>query len=309
MVALSRSQQLELYRIESFQAHLAYVTRAYLEPWAAALAACGVVPPAAARLAVIVDDRPTPLLRACVLNTLLMGRLGWRVKWFTSPRALAASQQLVADLGPWVEVIGIAVDGAEALSWQAYNTLLKDPLFWRMLGAERVLTFQVDTLLIEPPQAEVFSYDYVGSPWARGRILSVDFPVYGADLELLGVEWESRALCGTTPAGVSNGNGGLSVRHCERMAEIAERCSSPPQEPEDIFFARCLAAGSIAAVLPPLAVVQRFSCETQAQHCSGAHAAWRYLAAGEVAELLERHLKQVMALTAIGVLGSQVGGR
>ncbi|MCP9847820.1 hypothetical protein KBY86_13115 [Synechococcus sp. Lug-A] len=306
MVALSRSQQIELYRIESFQTHLAYVARVYLEPWAALLGAAGGGPAAESRLAVIVDDRPTPHLRSCVLNTLLMGRLGWRVKWFTSPQALAASRQLVADLGPWVEVIGIAVDGAEALSWQAYNTLLKDPQFWRMLETERVLTFQVDTLLIEPPEEEVFAYDYVGSPWARGRILSMDFPIYSAELELQGVEWESRALCGTTPQGVINGNGGLSVRHCERMAEIAERCSSPPEEPEDIFFARCLAAVSIKAVLPPLPVVQRFSCETQAQRCSGAHAAWRYLAAGEVAELLERHLKQVMALTAIGVATSRV---
>ena len=38
MAGLSRNKQLELYRIESFQAHMAYVRRAYLEPWAAALA-------------------------------------------------------------------------------------------------------------------------------------------------------------------------------------------------------------------------------------------------------------------------------
>lgn len=299
MAGLSRSKQLELYRIESFQAHMGYVRQAYLEPWAAALVANGREPGPDVRLAVIVDDRPTPLLRACVLNTLLMGRLGWRVKWFTSPRALAASRKLLADLIGWVEVIGIAVDGAEAFSWASYNTLLKDPQFWRLLGAERVLTFQVDTLLIEPPQEEVFGYDYVGSPWAQGRIVSEDFPVYSAQLQHQGQAWESRALCRTTPAGIINGNGGLSVRHCERMAEICERCASPPEEPEDIFFARCLATGATDARLPPLAVVQRFSCETQAQHCSGAHAAWRYLAAGEIAELLERHLKHAMALTAV----------
>lgn len=280
---------------------MAYVAQTFLAPWAVALAASGLRPATDARVAVIVDNRPTPLLRACVLNTLLMGRYHWRVKWFTSPQALEASCQLVHDLRPWVEVIGISVDGAESLSWQAYNTLLKDPQFWRMLGGERVLIFQVDTVLIEPPDKEVFEYDYVGSPWARGRIQSQDFPVYSDALELQGVEWESRSLCGTTPQGVTNGNGGLSVRHCERMAEIAERYSSPPDEPEDIFFARCLADGTIDAVLPPLGVAQRFSCETQFHHCSGAHAAWRYLAVTEVAEMLERHLKQVMALTAIGV--------
>jgi hypothetical protein len=297
MQGLSRSQQLERYRIESFQWHMATVQRWYLEPWVQRLIAVGRTPTTNARLAVIVDDRPSPHLRTCLLNTLLMGRLGWRVKWFSSPGALEQARALVADLAPWVELIGLSIDGADRYSWNSYNSLLKDPQFWRCLGAERVLIFQSDTLLLQPPDERVFDYDYVGSPWAKGKVVSTDFPVYGTDLQRSGTEWDLRALCGTTPEGVVNGNGGLSVRHCERMAQICERCSSPPEEPEDIFFARCLAAGAVAAELPPLELVERFSCETQARECSGAHAAWRYLSGAELGALFEQHLKHVQALS------------
>ena len=223
------------------------------------------------------------------------------MKWFTSPQALAASEPLLADLGPWVEVIGLAIDGAQSFSWGAYNSLLKDAAFWRCLGAERVLIFQTDTLLMQPPDERVFAYDYVGSPWAQGRVVSVDFPEYDPQLQRSGTSWEARALCGSTPPGVVNGNGGLSVRHCERMAQICERCPSPPEEPEDIFFARYLAAGAVAADLPPLELVERFSCETQARECSGAHAAWRYLSGAELGTLWEQHLKHVQALSSIGI--------
>jgi hypothetical protein len=301
MQGLSRSQQLERYRVESFQWHMATVQRWYLEPWAQQLVASGRRPPPQARLAVLVDDRPGLHLRACVLNTLLMGRMGWRVKWFTSPQALAASEPLLADLGPWVEVIGLAIDGAQSFSWGAYNSLLKDAAFWRCLGAERVLIFQTDTLLMQPPDERVFAYDYVGSPWAQGRVVSVDFPDYDLNLQRSGTSWESRALCSSTPPGVVNGNGGLSVRDCERMAQICERCPSPVEEPEDIYFARCLAAGAVAANLPPQELVQGFSCETQWQACSGAHAAWRYLGGAEVGMLWEQHLKHVQALGSIGI--------
>lgn len=292
---------LTAYRIALFEAHCTIVRAQHLEPWARTLAGRPSLPPAGEtdRLAVIVDDRPTPQLRMTVLNTLLMGRLRWRVRLFTSSAALEASHALFQDLGDWVAVQGVQVGESQRLSWMAYNLLLKQPRFWESLPCRKLLLFQTDTLLIEPPDEEAFHYGYVGSPWAKGRILARQFPHYSADLEPLAPVWECQGLCGTVPDGLSNGNGGLSIRDRDLMARISRAETSAPEEPEDIFFARHL--GRYDTDPAPAPVVERFSCETAYARSSGSHAGWRYLDAAEVAEMFERHLKQVLALTGAAV--------
>lgn len=313
------SQQLERYRIALFESHLAYVQACYLEPWARGLASS---PPRSQAgggqatgegegpLALIIDDRPSRLLRACVLNTLLMGRCRWRVRCLTSTASLQACRQLLADLPGWVEVQSVAgtegdtMPGARGLgegrlAWSGYNQLLKTEAFWRRLGCRRVLIFQVDTLLIEPPDPAVFRYGYVGSPWARGRYVSQCFPRYRADLTPAPPRWETRALCRTVPEGAVNGNGGLSVRDPQLMARICREQPSSDGEPEDIYFARHLPHYDPDPV--PLALLERFSCETHYALSAGAHAAWRYISAEETAAMFERHLKQVIGLCEAGL--------
>lgn len=295
------TRQLEAYRIAMFQAHCGLVLKSYLEPWARARAsgAWSGGPRDPDLRAVIVDDRPTPLLRMAVLNMLLMGRRRWGVTLYTALGALERSRALFADLGPWVAVVGLQVGQAEHYDWLIYNQLLKSASFWQQLSAPKLLIFQTDTLLIEPPDPAVFAYSYVGSPWAKGRFISQEFPSYDAEMEALPPVWLTRRFCDTVPEGLHNGNGGLSVRDRELMVRICteEAAESPPEEPEDIFFARNLARYDPAP--PPPMMVDRFSCETAYRPSAGAHAAWRYLAAGEVAELYERHLKHVLALTSL----------
>ncbi|MCP9839903.1 hypothetical protein KBY93_04540 [Synechococcus sp. J7-Johnson] len=295
--------QLEAYRIAMFQAHAALVLGTYLEPWSQALPELAARPELRVRLdrgmqALIVDDRPTPLLRMTVLNTLLMGRLHWRLTLVTAPAVLESSRALFAGLEDWVQVVGLRVQGCERFDWHTYNTLLKSPSFWDLLDVPRLLIVQTDTLLIEPPDQAAFAYGYVGAPWAKGRFRSEVFPCYGPQFERLSPRWETRRFCDTVPEGLSNGNGGLSIRDRLLMRRIceAEAAGSPPEEPEDIFFARHLARYDSRPA--PLGVAEKFSCETAYERSAGAHAAWRYLPASEVAELFERHLKQVMALTA-----------
>lgn len=294
------SQQLEHYRVALFEYHLSYIQAFYLEPWAQRLSggidsSSDAVSPADELLALIVDDRPTRLLRACVLNTLLMGRRQWRVRCLTSSASLQACQHLFSDLSHWVEVQ--AVDGHQVngnLAWSGYNNLLKTSAFWKGLEYQRVLIFQVDTLLIQPPDPLVFHYGYVGSPWAKGRFQSQWFPRYQRDLNMAPPRWETRALCRTVPDGVVNGNGGLSVRDPLLMARICDEHPSVDGEPEDIYFARHLPCYDSNPV--PLELLERFSCETHYALSTGAHAAWRYIAAEETALMFERHLKYVMAL-------------
>lgn len=295
------ARQLEAYRIAMFQAHCGLVLNSYLEPWARARAigAWSGGPRDPDLQAVIVDDRPTPLLRMAVLNILLMGRRRWGVTLYTAPASLEPNRALFADLGPWVAVVGLRVGQADHYDWLTYNQLLKSAAFWEQFAAPKLLIFQTDTLLIEPPDPAVFAYSYVGSPWAKGRYISQEFPRYDVELEPLSPVWLTRRFCDTVPEGLSNGNGGLSVRDRQMMVRIctAEAAASPPEEPEDIFFARHLARYDFSP--PPPAVVNRFSCETVYRPSAGAHAAWRYLAAAEVAEIYERHLKHVLALTAL----------
>lgn len=294
---IRHNHQLTAYRIALFQAHAAIVLEQHLQGWARAL---GTRPDLRSRvnpeqLAVIVDDRPTPLLRMTVLNTLLMGKLRWRVKLFSSPAAFDASCALFADLRDWVTVQGVQIGEARQFSWMAYNLLFKNPEFWASLEARRLLIVQTDTLLIEPPDPEVFRYGYVGSPWAKGRFLSRCFPRYSAELELQAPVWETQSLCGSVPAGLSNGNGGLSVRNRDLMVRISRSESSAPEEAEDIFFCRHLAAYDPDPA--PAAVVERFSCETAYAPSCGSHAGWRYIDASEMAQMFERHFKHVVALT------------
>lgn len=296
---LRRSDELELYRVAMFRAHGLHLLQRYLNPWAEAVLRQWQPPPAteATPLAVLVDDRPDLLLRFCVLNTLLMGRMQLRLRLVTAPASAEAMRQLCSGLEPWVEVVVQPVAEGERFSWHSYNSLLKSAAFWQHLPAEHLLIVQVDTLLVEPLDFSLFAFDYVGSPWAKGKLLSHDFPRYSPDLQQQWPpSWEGKILCQTVPDGLVNGNGGLSIRSRTRMAAICASEASEADEPEDIYFARCLQRHG--AHVPALEQVQRFACETHHQESIGAHASWRYLAAAEQAQMYERHLKHLLALLA-----------
>jgi hypothetical protein len=300
---MKRSQLLEHYRVGMFQAHLTYVLQHYLNPWAQQLSsavAAGTVNPQVDpnRLALIVDDRPTAQLRACVLNTLLMLRLQVRVRYITAEAVLDQARALLADLAPWVEVVAMPVDPGEQTGWMAYNLLFKNAAFWSGLPASQLLVFQSDTLLLEPLDPGLFRYGYLGGSWNPGRYVSEQFPRYSVQGELLDPVWESRVLCRSVPQGCVNGNGGLSIRDRDLMALICSHESSADEMPEDIFFALHLKHYANGFVPSP-AVVQRFVCETAFHpEVCGLHASWRYLEGREQAVYYERHLKQLVGLLA-----------
>jgi hypothetical protein len=298
---MNRSQRLEHYRVGLFQAHMGYVLQHYLNPWAEQLAqalAAGSLHPSfhPDRLALIVDDRPTPLLRACVLNTLLMLGLQVRVRFVTSAAQLDRAQALFADLAAFVEVVGIPDRSAELSGWMAYNLLFKDAGFWTGLPARHVLVFQTDTLLLEPLNPSLFGLSYLGGAWNPGRYISEQFPRYSLQGERLDPVWESKVLCRSVPQGCRNGNGGLSIRDRDLMAAICSRETSVDELPEDIFFALHLNTYATGP-MPSADLVERFVCETAFQpEVSGLHASWRYLEGRDQAMYYEKHVKELIAL-------------
>ena len=256
--------------------------------------------------AIIIDERATPQLRATVLNTLLMGWGKWSISIYTTNRSLKAMKSLFSDIKHLVTINRLEQANSE-FGWTGYNQLLKNPDFWLSLDEDKVLIFQTDTLLIKPVEIVYFNYDYIGSPWAKNRYESQSFPNYSHNLDRIEATIESRVYCKSIPEGLTNGNGGLSIRSPRLMAEICLQhgSESPTDEAEDIFFAKHISAYSKA--IAPASLVESFCCETEYRSTCGAHAAWRYIDARDCAALYEEHCKQVMALIdAIQLQGSEL---
>ncbi len=299
----SRLRSLEAYRVNAFHAHCNIIQMQFLEPWLQSILKksaknTNILAESYSKEnlgAIIIDERATPQLRASVLNTLLMGMRRWEVSIYTTSMALDAMEALFKDLEPTVKIQCIAQTDSE-FGWNGYNQLLKDPDFWLSLNYDKVLIFQTDTLLIKPVDIEYFKYDYIGSPWAKNRYDSHSFPRYSYALDRNDATIESRMYCSSVPDGLINGNGGLSIRNPNLMAEICIKHAkeSPTDEAEDIFFSKHISSYS-HSVAPP-EIVESFSCETEYRDTCGAHAAWRYIDAGECAALYENHCKHVMAM-------------
>ena len=298
-----RLRSLELYRVNAFQAHCQIIQMQFLEPWAKSIQNnlaedTNMLAESWSKenvAAIIIDERATPQLRASVLNTLLMGMRRWKVSIYTTSKALEAMKALFKDLEPIVKINCLEQTDSE-FGWNGYNQLLKDADFWQSLDYNKILVFQTDTLLIKPVGLEYFQYDYIGSPWAKNRYDSHSFPSYSHTLNRIEATIESRIYCNSVPDGLINGNGGLSIRNPKLMAEICMKHSneSPPDEAEDIFFAKHI--NSYSHAIAPPGIVESFCCETEYRGTCGAHAAWRYIDARDCAALYEEHCKHVMAM-------------
>lgn len=101
-----------------------------------------------------------------------------------------------------------------------YNQMLKSTWFWQQFQAEKVLIFQVDTLLLRPGIEEFLHYDYIGAPW-----------------HAFNQRWTGW-LRDVLPDGV--GNGGFSFRSVNASLAVVRQYgnSSPTNEQEDVFFAQ-----------------------------------------------------------------------
>ena len=144
----------------------------------------------------------------------------------------------------------------ENLSINQYSALLKSPSFYKCIGTEICLIFQVDTLILNKDLIKRFlEYDYVGAPWINGVV----------------------------------GNGGLSLRRISKMIEICERVPhniiNHPNE--DLYFSY---QNIIALNRPSFQDAQTFSVETVFHEKSfGIHAPWKHLNKYEMEFLIKKY--------------------
>ena len=286
------------YRNAIFKAHCTYVLETYLDPWIHFFYAQPA--PYAGLEAVIVDTRPSQVLRAVILNAMLMLPAGTPIILITSEQAHEAMTNLLGDLGDSLEIRPQSL--GPGFNPSAYNDLLSSSAFWHNLSADSVLIFQSDSLLLAPLPESFLTVPYLGAPWHIDGALTIDFPCSQADLPggpsaegtliaRAAIEL-SPGLAEVVPHGY--GNGGLSLRNRTLMAFIAAEQSREEGEPEDVFFSRHLPA--YCAELPTLEMAQAFASEAIYSDAIGIHASWKYLPAEQQASLYEKHIKNLIAM-------------
>ncbi|GAB1320515.1 hypothetical protein MFIFM68171_10725 [Madurella fahalii] len=172
----------------------------------------------ASKLALLIEDRPQPILAPLMLHFISVVPPDWKFRFMGSPRSLAHINQSVAireqvargklDLAPIPANLSTgsqeAISGFLTTLW-LYETLLAP--------AEWLLVFQTDSVLCANSRRSLndfLQYDWVGAPWA----LNASF----------------------------GGNGGLSLRRVSAVVDVLRnQARKPGSEPEDLWLTERLA--------------------------------------------------------------------
>lgn len=163
--------------------------------------------------------------------------------------------------------------------------LVLNTVFWRSMHGRTILIFQADAVLCSksPHKLDEFiHYDYIGASWPS-KYLPGPNETY-SDIELNETQFQG-------------GNGGLSIRSQKAMIQcsIAARKDYPYEEdePEDMYFSRCLKFYLKNVTLPTPAVQINFAVEQfgaalfDLYQPLGCHKCWYYLDDQQFEKLVE----------------------
>ena len=286
------------YRRSVFESHAVFALKRYLNPLWQALSQQnigGCLQSLPNRLILIVDGRPSQLLRFCVLNSLVMTGFKYGCYVYTQASSVGDMKELFEDVTDFVEVVDLSVFGVSHLSIGVYNSLLKRSHFWSAVPASSVLLTQSDAIMIEPFCDDFFKYDFIGAPWSPNRVFSSSYPEYArGELCEYAEVWQNMVMNPGLKLHARVGNGGHSIRSISYMIAISSLGGSPEDEPEDIFFARN--AQSYPGCFPSVLEAKRFSCETSYSYAYGSHASHLYIESCDQSEIYERHIKHLAGL-------------
>ena len=299
---MSNLKLLSSYRSHTYHAHAMFILNEYLEKTVpqASLSRTHSKHCINERLILYIDSRPQILLRAVVLNTLLMTGFQYNILILTTQQSLSSMSELFSDVAECVSVEVLCSYGKpifNQLDVATYNRVLKEPSFWINIGSNKLLIAQADSMLIRPLGDRYWSFDFIGAPWSPGKHLSHAFYKYELLDSLSPREmWETTVFSPglTGQAFTPVGNGGFSIRSTSLMSQIASKHDSPTTEPEDVFYSRY--ASRYSQRLANIDEASSFCCETSYYPSVAFHASYLYLTCSEQAKLYETHLKHVIGM-------------
>jgi hypothetical protein len=122
-------------------------------------------------LALIVDDRATPLLVNAVINVLQHIPIDWKVQIITSYQHWSFYN--TSSLSRFIETNRVFLTPLEqssnGLSSADYiNSILTSASFWHQVQGDKVLFFQIDSVLCSNSLynlTDFLEYDFIGAPW------------------------------------------------------------------------------------------------------------------------------------------------
>ena len=255
------------------------------------------------RAVVLIENRIDKQWLFTVLNTWLMCPNDSEFVLIADENSVAQAQELLNCYAPGLKanILDVAqiVPSTQLTDQASFNSMLKQPGFWRNMPNEHLLVIQTDALLAKPLHPFFFNFSYLGAPFLP-RQHSEYFTMRDSQGHISRFFKTDSPIHGSPDRDVYphlNGNGGLSIRSKTAMQTICERWGklSPNQEAEDVFFSRHISKVSTPA---PLDIAQTFATETTYNpNAVGSHACWKYLKGPELAHHFEQHLREAWAMT------------
>jgi len=184
--------------------------------------------------AVIVEPRIDPKILPIIRNHLyFLNESGSEKKWSLQVFHGTENQEFVYDILKDIKNINYVNIGVKNFNKIEYNQYIKSNEFWSLVNGKKVLTFQLDTLLLRFGIDEFLKYDYIGAPWTKPK--------------------ENKFI----------GNGGLSLRTRNVMLDISKNHKEYEPRWEDIFFVKWL---TNKHELPEISDAMKFSVENLFHH-------------------------------------------
>ena len=204
-------------------------------------------PPYSRYRAVTVLHGPVDHLSYTLTN--MAGNLGpdWPIMIVSTPAAVPTLRASTAvarlarrGLLHTLPAAAIGTADLESGNTMAYTRMMTSAAFWDAMRADKVLTFQTDSILcsMSPWRVDHFlQYDFVGAPWVRG-----------------------------IPGDIQVGNGGLSLRTTRVMRWIIDRVPFKEGYVEDMYFARAvqrMEREGLPVKLAPVDLASKFAFEDE----------------------------------------------
>ena len=254
------------------------------------------------RAFVLIENRINTQWLFTVLNTWLMCPPGTELLLITDQAKLSKAQTYLHQKAQVLEAKFLCVEdlspGTHLNTAYSFNSMMKRADFWNALPHKELLIIQTDALLAKPLDPFFFQFCYLGAPFVPRqhseyfekrnptgqiqRFFKIDIPIHNSPHP------------DTYPH--LHGNGGLSIRHRNVMAEACKNWgdNSPDTEAEDVFFSRYVPQ---LMALPPLEIAQAFATETTYNPMAvGSHACWKFLHSRDLADHLSQHLRSASSM-------------